>query len=96
MRDAEGRSHQEDDDTVTVNGGMMTGQGHSVAAPLRAASGFKDARRGKTLPGLIAPQGSAGQEADANSSGEQGTSRGEERVADEDAGSRRLKRLRVP
>lgn len=81
---------------MTVNGGIMTGQAHSVAAPLRAASGFKDARTGKSLPGPLVPQGSVGQDGGTDSSGEQESSRGDERGADEDAGSRRLKRLRAP
>ena len=98
MRAVDGRSNQEDDDTVTVNGGMVSGQGHSLAAPPRPAPGFKPARPGgKGLPGLMAPQGSAGQDGGADSSGEQESSRGdEEHVAEEDAGLRRLKRLRAP
>ncbi len=95
MRAVDGRSNQEDDDTVTVNGGMVSGQGHSLAAPPRLALGFKPAwPGGKGLPGL--PQGSGGQDGGADSSGEQESSRGEEHVAEEDAGLRRLKRLRAP
>ena len=97
MRAVDGRSYQEDDDTVTVNGGMMSGQqGHSLAAPPRPAPGFKSARPGKSLPGSVAPQASAGHDAGADSSGEQESSRGEEHGADEVAGMRRLKRLRAP
>ena len=97
MRAVDGRSNQEDDDTVTVNGGMVSGQGHSLAAPPRLASGFKPARPGgKSLPGLVMPQSSGGQDGGADSSGEQESSRGEEHVAEEDAGLRRLKRLRAP
>ncbi len=96
MRAVDGRSNQEDDDTVTVNGGMMSGQGHSLAAPPRSAPGFKPARPGNGLPGLMGTQGSAEQDDGADSSGEQESSRGEEHVAEEDAGLRRLKRMRAP
>ena len=97
MRVVDGRSNQEDDDTVTVNGGMLSGQGHSLAAPPRLAPGFKPARPGRSLPGLMAaPQGSGQQDGGADSSSEQESSRGDEHVADEDAGLPRLKRLRAP
>ena len=63
----------------------------------RISLGFKDASPGKILPAAHETDGASGHDAGAESSGEQESSRGPEHGgSDEEAGARRLKRLRAP
>ena len=62
----------------------------------RVSVGFKAATLGKGQTVAASLEGASGHDAGADSSGEQESSRGQEHSQDEEAGARRLKRLRAP